>query len=199
MKLVKENLKKNSPYVWKKDIIVLLYSMGFFVLNSKRESKYYIFDIIYNIALIYFYWEITQNFYDFRFVIIFFDFFLKFAFYRGIIGNLKTLLYLPISLRQKKIILFCLPLISLTNIASISILFYNEYIIFLFSIINSYFIFNLKTNRSEIIHFVFFYILSSFVFFYFLNGEDSLSIFFTIMTIFILLTIKKLDSYLKFN
>lgn len=173
--------------------------MGFFVLNSKRESKYYIFDIIYNIALIYFYWEITQNFYDFRFVIIFFDFFLKFAFYRGIIGNLKTLLYLPISLRQKKIILFCLPLISLTNIASISILFYNEYIIFLFSIINSYFIFNLKTNRSEIIHFVFFYILSSFVFFYFLNGEDSLSIFFTIMTIFILLTIKKLDSYLKFN
>ena len=199
MRLAKENLKKNRSYFWKKDITIFLYSMSFFLLNSKRESKYYIFDIIYNIILVYFYWEIIHNFHDFIFIIIFFDFFLKLAFYRGVIGNLKNLLYLPISVKQKKTILFCLPLISLTNLSLLGILLYNEYVIFLFLIINSYFIFNLKTNRSDIIHFLFFYILSIFMFFSFLEEEKFLLVFVVILIVFLLLTGKKLNGYLKFN
>lgn len=199
MKLAKENLKKNRSYFWKKDITIFLYSMGFFLLNSKRENKYYIFDIIYNIILVYFYWEIIHNFHDFIFIIIFFDFFLKLAFYKGVIGNLKNLLYLPISVTQKKIILFFLPLVSLTNLAFLSVLLYSEFVIFLFLIINSYFIFNLKTNRSEIIHFLFFYGLSSFMFFSFLDGGKSPSIVIVILIVFLVLTAKKLNSYLKFN
>lgn len=199
MKLSKENLKKNSSYFWRNDTVVFLYSMGFFLLNSKRENKYYIFDIIYNIILVYFYWEIIHNFHDFIFIIIFFDFFLKLAFYKGVIGNLKNLLYLPISVTQKKIILFFLPLVSLTNLAFLSVLLYSEFVIFLFLIINSYFIFNLKTNRSEIIHFLFFYGLSSFMFFSFLDGGKSPSIVIVILIVFLVLTAKKLNSYLKFN
>lgn len=199
MKLAKENLKKNSSYFWRNDTVVFLYSMGFFLLNSKRENKYYIFDIIYNIILVYFYWEIIHNFHDFIFIIIFFDFFLKLAFYKGVIGNLKNLLYLPISVTQKKIILFFLPLVSLTNLAFLSVLLYSEFVIFLFLIINSYFIFNLKTNRSEIIHFLFFYGLSSFMFFSFLDGGKSPSIVIVILIVFLVLTAKKLNSYLKFN
>jgi len=199
MKLAKENLKKNCSYFWKKDVTVFLYSMSFFLLNSKRESKYYIFDIIYNIIMIYFYWEIIHNYHDFIFIIIFFDFFLKLAFYKGVAGNLKNFLYLPISVKQKKIILFFLPVISLTNLSLLGILLYNEYVIFLFLIINSYFIFNLKTNRSDIMHFIFFYILSSFMFFSFLEVEKFSLGLIAIFTAFLLLTVKKLNGYLKFN
>lgn len=198
MKLAKENLKKDCSYIWEKNVIIFLNSMSFFILNSKRESKYYIVDIIYNIILIYFYWVIVDDFYDFRFMIIFYDFFLKMAFYKGVVGNLKNLLYLPISVIQKKLILFFLPLISFTNLALLSLLVYNEFVIFLFMIINSFFIFNLKTNRTEIFHFLFFYTISSFLFF-FLNEQKSLLSFFVILVAFLIVTIKRLNSYLKFN
>lgn len=182
-----------------RDIKVFLLCMGVFLLNTKRESKYYIFDVLYNIVLIFLYWEIIYNFYDYRFVIVLFDFFLKFAFYRGVVGNLKNLMYLPITAFQKKVILLFLPIISFTNLALVFMLLLNEQSVFIFLVINSYFIFNLKTNRSEVIHFVFFYTLTSLMYFSFLEGRNSLVVFFLIFIPFFILTIRQLSNYLKLN
>lgn len=173
--------------------------MSFFILNSKRENRYYIFDILYNLILLYFYWEMIQIFHSLRFVIIFFDFFIKFAFFRGVIGNLKNLMYLPVQVRQKKIILFFLPLISLTNLPFASILLNGEYSLFLFFLFNSYLVFNLKTIRKGIIFFLFFYIINGFTMFCFSDWEKFFLLFFIILTVFILITVKKLNHYLKLN
>ncbi len=191
--------KKESSYCVKKNLTVFLHSMSFFILNSKRENRYYIFDILYNMILLYFYWEMIQIFHSLRFVIIFFDFFIKFTFFRGMIGNLKNLIYLPVQVRQKKIILFFLPLISLTNLPFVSILLNGEYSIFLFFLFNSYLVFNLKTIRKGIIFFLFFYSINGFTMFCLSDWEKFFLLFFIILTAFILITVKKLNHYLKLN
>ncbi len=191
--------KKNGSYCLKKDLTVFLSSMSFFILNSKRESRYYFFDIVYNIFLLYFYWEVIQIFYNFRFAIIFFDFCLKFTFFRGMIGNLKNIMYLPVPIRSKKIILFFLPLISLTNLPFLSVLLNGEYMILLFFIFNSYMVFNLKTIRKDTLLFLLFYVISSGISFYLSDQDKSVSLFFILLTAFILITVKRLNHYLKLN
>ena len=120
-----------------RDMKIFLLCMGVFFLNTKRENKYYFFNVLYNIVVIFLYSEIIYNFYNYRFSIILFDFFLKFAFYRGVVGNLKNLIYLPISSFQKKIILFFLPIFSITNVALVYMFLLNEQSVFIFLIINS--------------------------------------------------------------
>lgn len=79
---------------------------------------------------------------------------------KGIISDLKKLIYLPVNYQIKKYVLFLLPLLTIINIPSLLFLFHLKFYLFLILLFNSYIVFNLKLQFEQtIIYSLFLYVM----------------------------------------
>lgn len=121
------------------------------------------------------------------FLIILFDIIIKIAFSNYLFSNYKYILYLPISIKQKKRILFFKPLISFLNFPIIFFIYNydnNSVFFILLIILNSYSSLLAKINITKILPFSILYLLL-----FLLNYFESQTILF-LYCLFILIILK---------
>ena len=138
---------------------LMFFLFYFSLINRKRESglSYLVVYVMY-LTVATFLFCITQNY----IAIIIIDFIIKLGFSNHFFSNYKYVIYLPLSLKPKKNILFLKPLISFLNFPILLFLFnYScENLFFvLFIVINSYFPILAKININRVLPFLVFYLV----------------------------------------
>jgi hypothetical protein len=119
-----------------------------FIINSKRENKKSIFYFLLITIIISYQFYLLDNL-NKDYIIIFIDFIIKLIFLKGIISDLKNLIYLPVNYRIKKYVLFLLPILTMINIPSLFFLFNLKFFLFFILLLNSYIVFNLKIQFEQ--------------------------------------------------
>lgn len=142
------------------NLSILWFSIDLFFVSALRETKSYIFEFFFLVIFLSQYFFLLEVKIDFKIklgAILFFDFYVKLFFLKGIISNIKVLLFAPIGRKIKKIIFFLNPIFSLLNLSIIISLCYTEFFLAFLIILNSYTVYELKITKKRIPYFILIY------------------------------------------